>query len=167
MRPLIQEGRIRAFRSALDESPPVPIPLLTFLPQRGTTAAMPTIVDTPTPNKYFASHVQRLEQARWLTGRPKGAKNKIPVHIRMGIVQVYERLGGPDGLLAWAMDNPDTFYGSVLPRVLPAELAESGHGSGITVIIQRTPQATISTEKPLVILPSPDQGGASAAGPGA
>ncbi len=40
-------------------------------------------------------------------------------------------------MLAWAKDNPDLFYGSVVPKLLPSELAESGLAGNITVIVQR------------------------------
>ena len=38
--------------------------------------------------------------------------------------------------MQWGREKPDLFY-PMLTKLLPAELAEGGHGNGITVIVQR------------------------------
>lgn len=98
-------------------------------------------------------------------GRPFGAKNQAGESIRWGIVEAYRQLGGVDGLVQWGRKNPDMFY-PMLTKLLPAELAESGHGQGITVIVQRSTEGVKTKENSLVILPPQDQGGACSAGGG-
>ena len=69
-------------------------------------------------------------------GRPHGSKNKATESIRWGFVEAYRQLGGVDGLVQWGREKPDLFY-PMLTKLLPVELAEGGHGNGITVIVQR------------------------------
>lgn len=112
---------------------------------------MPTIVDTPTPpTSYFAQHQQQHQRA--LTRKTK--KRYIGTSVRQSILQVFDGLGGWEAMLEWARDNPDVFYGSVIPRLLPTELAESGLAGKLTIIVQRGAE-------PLV-LPSESNGQASA-----
>ena len=36
-------------------------------------------------------------------GRPKGSTNKIPRRVKEDIIEVFEALGGTDGMLNWAL----------------------------------------------------------------
>jgi hypothetical protein len=101
---------------------------------------------------YFAQP-QLINKPR---GRQHGSKNKATESIRWGIVEAYRQLGGVDGLVKWGQANPSLFY-PMLTRLLPHELAESGLAGNITVVIQRTPQAVLPTDKPLEISQA-DQG---------
>ena len=83
------------------------------------------------PTQYFqsGSHLSRK-------GRAKGTPNVSTAVARKGIVQVYEMLGGPLGLLQWSQassDNLFAFYTVLLPKLLPAEIADQ-HGKGDTKI---------------------------------
>ena len=79
-------------------------------------------------------------------GRPFGARNAAGESIRWGIVEAYRQLGGVDGLVKWGRKNPDMFY-PMLKSLLPSELAESGAGQSIRVLVY----APNSTDKPLEV----------------
>jgi len=114
---------------------------------------MPTLVDTLTPTRLFRQ------------GRQPGTRNVHSKTVKHNVMQVFEGLGGWEAMLHWAKENQTAFYTVVYPKLLPAELAESGHGSGITVIVQRSqaPGAIPTTEtlehKPLETDPRPLQAG--------
>jgi hypothetical protein len=135
---------------------------------------MPTIVDKPR-SPYFSQHVQSLQQQVARAGRPKGKQSRPGVSIRKAIEQVFGAMGSWEGMMAWAKDNPDTFYGQVVPKLLPTELAESGLSGHLTIIVQRgpaAPEAVVIKALPLVInsLAGPaaaDEGGPLSAGQGA
>lgn len=93
---------------------------------------MPSITDEKPASVYFKNHVLACKTT---IGRPKGSKNRIGVNVRQSIERVFGALGDWNGMLAWARDNPDAFYGQVLPKLLPHELAESGAGQQIRVIV--------------------------------
>lgn len=94
---------------------------------------MPTLTDSERgTNKYFIEHVRRFKRT---AGRPKGSQNKFSVSVRQAIEKVFSGLGGWQGMMEWAMHNPDLFYSQIVPRLLPHELAESGHGERIRVIV--------------------------------
>ena len=84
---------------------------------------MPTLIGSCSP--------QVINKKR---GRPFGAINKTSESIRWGFVEAYRRLGGVDGLVKWGKEKPDLFY-PMLKALLPAELAESGAGQQIRVIV--------------------------------
>lgn len=83
-------------------------------------------------------------------GRQVGAKNKATESIRWGFVEAYRQLGGVDGLVKWGKKKPDLFY-PMLTKLLPHELAESGLGGNLTVIIQRKSVETPSSVPPQVV----------------
>ena len=47
--------------------------------------------------------------------------------------------------MAWAKDNPDIFYGQVMPKLLPRDQDMRGIGN-ITVIVQRNPEVSIPNQ---------------------
>ena len=87
---------------------------------------MPTIVDQTAPASYFKPTLARRTRKRY-----------IGSSIRQSIQHVFEGLGGWEAMMDWAKANPTVFYSQVVPKLLPTELAEGGHGNGITVIVQR------------------------------
>ena len=87
---------------------------------------MPTLVDQTAPASYFKPTLARRTRKRY-----------IGSSIRQSIQQVFEGLGGWEAMMDWAKANPTVFYSQVVPKLLPTELAEGGHGNGITVIVQR------------------------------
>lgn len=59
-------------------------------------------------------------------GRQKGTPNKLTTAVKETIEQVAQGLGGPDGMLAWAKEDPQNtriFYGNIYPKLLPFTLA--------------------------------------------
>lgn len=102
-------------------------------------------------------------------GRQKGAVNVTTAVARQGIAKVYQLLGGEKGLWDWARANArnkSVFYAQLLPRLIPAEIADS-HGVGdkrIEVILTPAP---IPTEvKTITVKPLDEQGGDLSAGGG-
>lgn len=54
-------------------------------------------------------------------GRPKGVPNKQTREVKAAIEMCFEQMGGVKALKAWAETNPDLFYGSVWPKLLPIQ----------------------------------------------
>ena len=77
-----------------------------------------------------ATEVDNLEQEksshgglRAGAGRPKGVTNKIPRVAKENIIKAFEDLGGVEGLVAWALQDPKNqgdFY-KIYGRLLPIE----------------------------------------------
>ena len=101
---------------------------------------------TDTPTLSYTGSPKVINKKR---GRPFGAVNKTSESIRWGFVEAYRQLGGVDGLVKWGREKPDLFY-PMLKALLPTEMAESGVGGNITVIVQRS-------DKTLVVTPTPQQ----------
>ena len=59
--------------------------------------------------------------ARPGSGRPAGVPNKIHADVKAGILEAFERSGGPEYLMKVAMDDPRTFCG-LLGKVLPMQI---------------------------------------------
>ena len=117
------------------------------------------------PNTYFKQTQGYRPSAG--PGRAKGSTNVLSRSIREGLLAVWHRCGSVEGMVQWVErddSNRTAFYG-FLTKLLPAELAEAGYGSGITVIVQRSqaPGAIPTTEtlehKPLETDPRPLQAG--------
>lgn len=71
------------------------------------------------------------------TGR-ESAK-RITEQVRSGLMSVFERLGGEAALLAWAQENPSTFF-SMWSKAVPRESEANSRGAGITVNIATSEQ---------------------------
>ncbi len=101
---------------------------------------MPSIIDKPT-SSYFSAHLTANHSKR--IGRPKSydARN-VGSKIRTAFMRVFDGLGSWEAMMAWAKDNPDIFYGQVMPKLLPRDQDLRGLGN-ITVIVQRN--ADVST----------------------
>lgn len=67
-------------------------------------------------------------------GRPKGSVNKISATAKENVQAVFDGLGGWEGMLKWAKDNPDEFYRGVYPRLLPLDTNVSGSLGSYTAI---------------------------------
>jgi len=68
-------------------------------------------------------------------GRPKGIKDKA-VQIKLGFYEAFDKLGGVDGLVAWAKKyhNLKEFY-KILAHMLPREVDVQGEGIGNTRVL--------------------------------
>ena len=113
---------------------------------------MPTLVDTLTPTRLFRQ------------GRQPGTRNVHSKTVKHNVMQVFEGLGGWEAMLHWAKENQTAFYTVVYPKLLPTELAESGAGGSLTVIVQRADsrkgtEASPSLPLPLETDPRPLQAG--------
>lgn len=56
-------------------------------------------------------------------GRPKGSKNKFTT-LKQSFLNVFERMGGDDALLAFAKTHKPTFY-QMVTRLFPTEVSGS------------------------------------------
>lgn len=68
-------------------------------------------------------------------GRPAGVPNKVTTAVKEDVLEVYSRLGGVDGLAAWAESsqrNRTMFYGWMMSKLLPAaqDIVLSGQAEG-------------------------------------
>jgi hypothetical protein len=63
-------------------------------------------------------------------GRPKGAKNKIPLALREMILNSLDRVGGEEYLAKLAIENSSA-YASLLGKVLPTTLQASDPSGGV------------------------------------
>ena len=52
---------------------------------------------------------------------------------RKAILRVFEELGGIEGMVGWAREDPTRFYQSVFPRLLAAELKARAGQAGASV----------------------------------
>jgi hypothetical protein len=66
-------------------------------------------------------------------GRKKGTPNKITKDIKSCYMEVFDRMGGAEGLLKWAKQNPDVFY-SQISKLLPKGI-EMKSDQGLTINI--------------------------------
>ena len=84
-------------------------------------------------------------------GRQAGKANILSQTVRSGLLATYHRVGGIDGMVKWveeSSENRGQFYG-YLTKLLPAELAESGAGGSIKVIVYGKPD-----QQPIVLASS-------------
>ena len=80
------------------------------------------------------------------SGRPKGTKNRVTKDIKSAYLEVFQRLGGIDGLKKWAEGNRDIFYGQI-SKMLPKDLQiKSEHDLTINII------SAIPEPRPLPLL---------------
>lgn len=52
-------------------------------------------------------------------GRPKGLQNKTTFGAKAALGDVFKQLGGVDGMLRWAQDNPTEFYRIWAQKLIP------------------------------------------------
>jgi hypothetical protein len=57
-----------------------------------------------------------------LGGRKKGTPNKLTREAKDALASVFERMGGEDALLAWAVEKQDVFYSALWPKLLPLQV---------------------------------------------
>lgn len=72
-------------------------------------------------------------------GRQKGALNKTTQDAKLAIEFVAEGLGGAQGMLEWAQEDPRNktiFWSAIYPRILPKEIKAEIDGN-LTVNIVR------------------------------
>lgn len=55
-------------------------------------------------------------------GRKAGVPNKLTMGARESVMDVFRMLGGPDGMFAWAKDNPADFYKNIWVKVIPTDV---------------------------------------------
>jgi hypothetical protein len=79
-------------------------------------------------------------------GRPKGSANRF-TKLRDEMLEAFDRLGGVDGLVEWARQDPDNqgaFY-AMIARMLPRPIEVSSDGRLEVIIV---PQGTPSPGEP-------------------
>ena len=124
-----------------------------WTPRPAPTAYEGSQLDQDASPSHFATHLQTRELATQaelnrIGGSRKGKLNRQTVRIKQAIEQVFGDLGGWEGMRAWAMDNPDAFYGQVVPKLLPKAMVSDELG-GVTIVIN---SLTKPSEKPLDVI---------------
>jgi hypothetical protein len=71
--------------------------------------------------------------------RPGAGKKKGTVHpqtraAKEAIELAFEGIGGVPRLIEWANKNPDVFFSSLFPRLLPVQMQHSGNSEDRTPI---------------------------------
>ena len=74
-------------------------------------------------------------------GRPKGSVNKTTAEAKEAIALAFVGIGGQKAFEAWAKANPDTYYGTVFPKLLPVQVNHADNKGGKLVISWGTPSA--------------------------
>ena len=75
-------------------------------------------------------------------GRKKGTTDKFNGSVKDSVIDVFEKLGGTDGLYKWAAENPSNkriFYSSfmkMLPREVHVQNGESPESLPFRVVIE-------------------------------
>lgn len=70
-------------------------------------------------------------------GRKKGVPNKTTRQVKESLQEVFDRLGGADGLMSWAESEPTEFY-KMWVKLLPIQAAEHvPDNKPIEVVIKR------------------------------
>ncbi len=109
---------------------------------------MPVTLVEEAETSYFKKHVRERPLNAYGTpvkpGRPKNSDPRsVGAQVRHAIMNVFSQLGDWEGMMAWAKDNPDLFYGQVVPKLLPKPDSEAFRGN-FTVVVNRSP-----SDKPL------------------
>jgi hypothetical protein len=55
-------------------------------------------------------------------GRPAGRPNKITGQAKENIAEVFERLGGVEGMVRWARNHPTGFYCKIYPKLIGVDV---------------------------------------------
>ena len=65
-------------------------------------------------------------------GRPKGSPNKVNASMKQAIADAFEKLGGTDRMVQWAMEDPKhlTEFYKLAARLIPVETNVSGANGG-------------------------------------
>jgi hypothetical protein len=61
-------------------------------------------------------------------GRPKGSQNTFNRNVKDAILDAYEKLGGLDGFVNWAVDNQTEYY-RMFGRLAPIETKSQVEGA--------------------------------------
>lgn len=69
-------------------------------------------------------------------GRKPGTPNKLSGQAKENIVAVFNRLGGTDGMAAWASENQTQFY-TIYAKLLPIEATLTGENGGPIQLIAK------------------------------
>lgn len=62
-------------------------------------------------------------------GRPTASKAFTTARVRADFIEAFVRIGGVDGLTAWAKKNPGEFY-KLLAKLVPKEIEVAGKDGG-------------------------------------
>jgi hypothetical protein len=63
-------------------------------------------------------------------GRPKGSVNKKTAEAKDAIAKAFEGIGGQKAFEAWAKANPDTYYATIFPKLLPVQVKHGNDDDG-------------------------------------
>ncbi len=64
--------------------------------------------------------------------RPKGSRNRVSAHVKDGLVRAFEDLGGQEGLVRWAKQDPQnlrdlySWWARMAPKEVIADVEVEG-----------------------------------------
>ena len=53
-------------------------------------------------------------------GRKPGSVNKLSMTVKQNVINVFDRLGGEDHMVEWAIENPNQFY-NIYAKLMPTQ----------------------------------------------
>lgn len=101
------------------------------------------MADTPKPKRPVPEALRKNQQPGMVSSR-KGIPNKLSGLAKDNIAAVFERIGGVDAMVEWAMANRDEFYKSVYPKLLPLQVTGSNDGPVVVQIVRYCADSTDS-----------------------
>lgn len=69
-------------------------------------------------------------------GRTVAQPRKTSINARESLADVFERMGGVNGLYRWARKNPSQFYLQLWPRLIPKDMTLTP-GAGLEEMLER------------------------------
>jgi len=78
------------------------------------------------------SKIEHKKLTRAGMGRPKGSPNKVHASMKQAIADAFDKLGGTDRMVQWAMEDPKhlTEFYKLAARLIPVETNVSGANGG-------------------------------------
>lgn len=80
----------------------------------------------------MVNKIQKENLTRQGRGRPKGSPNKVHQSMKQAIADAFEKLGGTDRMVQWAMEDPKhlTEFYKLAARLIPVETNVAGANGG-------------------------------------
>ena len=105
--------------------------------------------DTPHRLGHWATYLDLTQRCAGELPMRKG--NYIALTSRQAIFDTFLSLGGVDAMLAWAKDNPDLFYGTLMTKLLPKPEEKTSAPSWSITVQKLSSQDGVTETRALVV----------------